>query len=260
MSEHIYSVEVVMVGRMDEVPTPSIYRLEGNGQYEPFCYTLCILRDGPRTILINTGFPEDIAAIAKAWNDEDPKLVFERTDEMRMETILASRGIDPDTVEAVILTPFGPYCTGNISKFRNARIFTSRRGWAHLLGLDDGLPRLPRHITIPDSELAYMVTDGFERLTLLDDEAAPLPGISTFHVGVHHPGSIAVVINTARGKAIFSDGFFKFANIEQMKPIGYCQDLRDCLRNYKRIGAEADLLVPMYDPDLFVRYPGGHVA
>jgi glyoxylase-like metal-dependent hydrolase (beta-lactamase superfamily II) len=255
-----YQIEVVTVGRMDEVPTPSIFRLEGNGRYEPFCYTVCILRQGDRTILINTGFPEDVTAIAKAWRDEDERLDFIRTEEMRLPAILAARGIDPDSVEAVFLTPIGPYNTGNISLFRNARIFISRRGWAHQMGLDDGLPRAQRNIAIPDAELAHLVTEGFERLTLLDDEAVPLPGIRTFHVGVHHPGSIAIAIETASGTAIFSDAFFKFGNIEAMKPIGYCQDLRECLRSYKRIAAEADLLIPMYDPDLFLRYPGGVVG
>lgn len=260
MSPITYSVEVVMVGRMAEVPSPWVYRLEGNGRYESFCYTLCILREGTRTVLINTGFPDDVEDIARAWREEDPRCVLVRTEDMRVASILRERNIDPAAVEAVFLTPFGPYNTGNISMFPNARLFALRRGWAHLMGVDEGLPRSPRHLTIPDSELVYMVTEGFDRLTLLDDEAAPLPGIRTFHVGVHHPGSMAIVIDTARGAVVFSDSFFKFANIEQMKPIGYCQDLRECLRNYKRIADVADLLMPMYDPELFVRYPRGLVA
>ena len=68
---------------------------------------------------------------------------------------------------------------------------------------------------------------------------------------------MAIAINTARGIAVFSDAFFTFANIEEMKPIGYCQDLRQCLRSYRRIAREADLLIPMYDPALFERYLGG---
>jgi len=255
-----YTVEAVMVGRMDEVPTPAIFRLERNGSYEPFCYTMLILRSGGRVVLVNTGFPEDVAAIARAWSDEDPRCRFERTEAMRVEAILAGRRIDPGAVEAVFITPWGPYNTGNISRFPNARIFALKRGWAHLMGLDPDLPPRVRNITIPDAELCHLVTDGFSRLCLLDDEAEPLPGIRTFHVGVHHPGSMAIAIATERGTAIFSDAFFKFANIEQMKPIGYCQDLRQCMRAYRRIAAEADLLVPMYDPDLFVRYPGGRVA
>lgn len=256
----VYSIEAVMVGRMDEVPTPAVFHLERNGSYEPFCYTMLILRSGGRTMLVNTGFPEDVTAIAQAWADDDPRCRFVRTDAMRVETILAERGIDPLAVEAVFITPWGPYNTGNISRFPNAALYALKRGWAYLMGLDPDLPAPVRNITIPDAELRHLVTDARPRLMLLDDEAEPLPGIRTFHVGVHHPGSMALAIETEKGTAIFSDAFFKFANIERMKPIGYCQDLRQCMRSYRRIAQEADLLVPMYDPDLFVRYPGGRVA
>jgi len=256
----LYDVEVVMVGRMDEVPTPAIFHLERNGAYEPFCYTMVILRDGDRTILVNTAFPADVTGIAAAWAAEDSRCQFIRTDEMRIENILASRGIDPLAVEAVFITPWGPYNTGNISLFANAEIFALKRGWAYMMGLDPDLPPRVRHNSIPDEQLAYLVTDGFSRLRLLDDEAEPLPGIRTFYVGVHHPGSMALAIQTRKGTVIHSDAFFKFGNIERLKPIGYCQDLRQCMRAYRRIAAEADLLVPGYDPALFERYPGGRVA
>ena len=176
---------------------------------------------------------------------------------MKLENILAARAIDPLSVRHLFLTPWGPYNTGNISLFANARIYVLKRGWAYLMGLEEDLPPLPRDVTIPRRELVYLVTEGFDKLTLLPDESQPLPGIRAFYAGVHHPASMAIAINTAQGVAIFSDAFFTFANIEEMKPIGYCQDLRQCLRSYRRIAREADLLLPMYDPALFQRYPGG---
>jgi glyoxylase-like metal-dependent hydrolase (beta-lactamase superfamily II) len=256
----LYRIEIVRVGQMAEVPTCAIYTLEKIGQYEPFCYTLCILRSDRRIILINTGFPADVDAIRQDWIDTDARCILERPDSMRIENILAERGIAPAQVTDVFLTPFGPYNTGNISLFRNASIYMLRRGWAYLMGLDEDLPRLRLDIAIPRDELIYLVTDGFDRLILLQDEAEPLPGIRTFYAGVHHPASMALAISTTDGMAIFSDAFFKFGNIEQMKPIGYCQDLRQCMRSYRRIAAEADMLIPMYDPENFVRYPDGIIG
>ncbi|MCY3781815.1 MAG: hypothetical protein OXG78_15985 [Chloroflexi bacterium] len=262
MNDEAYRIEIVQVGKMDEVPTCAVYALEKIGEYEPFCYTMLILRryHDDEVVIINTGFPEEISHIRKAWQDWDARCRFERAEDMKVANILAARGIDPLSVRHVFITPWGPYNTGNISLFRNANLYVLKRGWAYLLGLEENLPRLPRHITIPDAELAYLVTDGFEKLVLLPDEAAPLPGISIFYAGVHHPASMAIAINTAQGIAIFSDAFFKFQNIERMKPIGYCQDLRQCMKSYRRIAQEASLLIPMYDPALFERYPRGIIA
>ena len=246
---------------MDEAPTCAVFALEKIGEYEPFCYTMLILRRhrDAEVIIINTGFPDAIGHIRQAWQDWDARCRLERADDMKVASILAARGIDPLSVRHVFITPWGPYNTGNISLFRNANLYVLKRGWAYLLGLEDNLPRLPRHITITDAELAYLVTDGFENLVLLPDEAEPLPGINTFYAGVHHPASMAIAISTSQGAAIFSDAFFKFRNIEQMKPIGYCQDLRQCMQSYRRIARQADLLIPMYDPALFERYPGGFI-
>lgn len=262
MNQERYKIEIVLVGKMDAVPTAAVYALEKIGEYERFCYTMLILRRerDAEVIIINTGFPEEISHIRKAWQDWDARCWFERKDEMKIANILAARGIDPLSVRHVFLTPWGPYNTGNISLFLNASLYVLKRGWAYLMGLEEDLPRLPRFVTIPDKELVYLVTDGFEKLVLLPDEAEPLPGIRIFYAGVHHPASMAIAINTAQGVAIFSDAFFKFQNIELMKPIGYCQDLRQCLRSYRRIAQEADLLIPMYDPALYERYPGGIIG
>ena len=124
---------------------------------------MLILSGGRRTVLVNTGFPNDATGIAKAWADDDPRCVLVRTSEMRIETILAARNIDPLTVYAVFLTPWGTYNSGNISRFANAAIYALRRGWAYLVRLELDLPPPVRNITIPDAELFHLVTDGTPR-------------------------------------------------------------------------------------------------
>ena len=48
MSDDSYRVEIVQVGKMDEVPASAIYMLEQIGEYQPFCYAMLILRRHPR--------------------------------------------------------------------------------------------------------------------------------------------------------------------------------------------------------------------
>ena len=44
MTDDTYRIEIVQVGRMDEVPSCAIFSLENIDLYEPFCYTMLILR------------------------------------------------------------------------------------------------------------------------------------------------------------------------------------------------------------------------
>ena len=78
---------------MDEAPTCAVYALEKIGEYEPFCYTMLILRRAgdEEVIIINTGSPEGISHIRKAWQDWDARCHFER--QKRHEGRQHSRGV-----------------------------------------------------------------------------------------------------------------------------------------------------------------------
>jgi hypothetical protein len=68
-----------------------------------------------------------------------------------------------------------------------------------------------------------------------------------------------VSIATRGGKAIFSDSFFKFRNIEENIPVGYIESLDEATINYARIRREADFLLPAFDPELLSRYANGQL-
>ena len=75
-----------------------------------------------------------------------------------------------------------------------------------------------------------------------------LPGIRAFWTGCHHRSSIAYSINTSSGSVIVSDCFFKYRNVEEKVPLGIMESLDECMSAYARIRAEADHLLPLYDP------------
>jgi hypothetical protein len=86
------------------------------------------------------------------------------------------------------------------------------------------------------------------------------PGIRTFAAGVHHPSTLAILIDTPAGVDCYSDAFFKFRNIEENIPVGIGRDLDQAFRTYARVRREAQLLIPAYYPAIFERYPGGRVG
>jgi hypothetical protein len=77
---------------------------------------------------------------------------------------------------------------------------------------------------------------------------------------VHHRSSMAYLIQTAKGKVAVSDCVFKFKNIEEMEPLGIQESLEEFHVTCNRIKREADTFLPLYEPDILKRYPGGKIA
>ena len=67
-------------------------------------------------------------------------------------------------------------------------------------------------------------------------------------------------IDTEKGTVIYTDAFFRYANIEENIPIGVCQNWEEAFRTYDRVRKRADIILPAIDPDVFKRHPKGVVA
>jgi hypothetical protein len=169
-------------------------------------------------------------------------------------------GVTPGDVDLVLITPLQAYAVGNIPLFHNATVCLSRRGWIE----DFHAPLYEMHVTrklrIPDDVLAYLTLEAPERLRLLADEEEILPGLEAFWVGTHHRSSMAYAIETSVGRVVVTDCCFKYGNIEGNHPLGIMESLPECMDAYRRIRAEADIVIPLYDPEVLQRFPEGKVA
>lgn len=253
-----YTIELAKVGSQ-EAPGPEVFFMDSFEAWLPLWFTMAIVRGEGRTIALNTGIEADVQHLIEGYPKWHPKAIFARSEEERVERILERLKVDPDDVDTVILTPLGFYSCGNISLFRNARICLLRSGWAALLAPGPFAPDRPPASVIPPAELNHLLTDGWPRVRLLDDEAEIVPGIRTYFTGVHHPSSMGIEIQTARGTALYSDSAFYFRNVEENIPVGIGRNLEEARRAYARM-RHADLLIPAYDPAVFDRYPGGRIG
>jgi hypothetical protein len=95
---------------------------------------------------------------------------------------------------------------------------------------------------------------------LLQDEEGILPGIRVFWAGVHHRSSLAVCVETKRGTVILTDCFFKYGNIEQGHYLGVMESMMEADATWSRIRKEGRIVASIYDPEVFLRFPGGVVA
>ncbi len=243
-----YEVQVLKMGQC-QVPGPEVYWMSNWDTWETLHFWMVVIRGGGKNIIINTGPPRDLTALNAAWKEAiDERSQMVRQEAERPEAALARIGLKPQDIDVVLITPLQAYATGNIPLFTKAEICLSKRGWIEDFHAPKYHMHIPRRLRIPDDVLQYLEITAPDRLRLLEDEEEVLPGIRTFWTGVHHRSSMAYVIETAKGRILVSDCFFKYRNVEGMVPLGIMESLEECMRAYERIRKEADILLPLYDP------------
>jgi hypothetical protein len=254
-----YSVHLARVGTQ-WVPGAEIYYMRDFEDWQPLRFTMAVLRNEHRTVVVNTGFEDDFSGYEAAWRAWHPRSASSREEDERAEAALARLGVDPADVDIVVLSPFGGYATGKIDLFPRAEICFSRSGWERLMS-----PRRTRfdHTPaqlFPRSQLEYLFFDAWDRVRLLEDEDEIAPGLRSVTTRAHQPASLSLFISTSAGTVCYSDSFFTYRNVEERIPLGLARSLDDSVRSIELARSQADLVLPAYDPVLFERYPDGRVV
>ena len=256
-----YSVRLIPAGR-SQVRGPEAFWMDRWDEWVELVFYVVLIRGEGRTLLINTGPPDDLADINRVWQGYlgDSRAALVIADDERLPGALSRADIEPADVDTVVLSPFSAYATGGLHHFPRATIVLSRHGWTHFITASSGDQTVERATRIPMPHLAHLVTDWWERVRLLDDEDEIAPGITTTRTGVHDRGSLAVAIPTARGTVVYSDSAYHNENIERRHPIGIAYDLDEARISYELIAARADILLAGFDPGHMDRHHGGVVA
>jgi len=260
-----YQIDVLKTGQFPETPGPEIYWMSnfGDDRWERLNVYAMLIRGGGNTILVNCGAPLDyLPWLNKRWgagSNYRHQLVVNEED--HIENRLAAAGVRPEDVQHLIITPLQPYAIGGLDKFPNAQIYVNREGWADLFA-----PRYKPHphdylpACVPPRLIPYIFVDAWERMNMLKNEQTILPGLEVFWTGVHHRSSIAVKVQTKAGVVIFSDCMFRYEHITEGRLLGINENMYEALEAYPRIRREADILVPMYEPRVLERHPGGKIG
>ena len=236
--------------------------MEAWNQREEMNVLIYLLRAEGHNILINTGPPQDLTIINEAWLKffGYPEAQIVRTDAQLSQNILRSQNLTPEDISLVLVTPLQAYATANIPLFRNATIAVSRRGWIEDFQAPYYHLHVPRHLRVPPDVNRYLQNEGWDKLRLLSDEEELLPGLRVFWAGVHHRSSMAVAIETVKGTVIITDSFFKYGNIESGRYLGVMESMMEADATWARIRKESAIFASIYDPEVFVRHPGGILA
>lgn len=254
-----YSLKLLRVGH-SQVPGPEARWMRDFDTWTDLVFQVALIRGQGRTILVNTGPPDDISTLNEGWTSFlGDRAALHRSDDDHLLERLAREGIAPADVTDIILTPLQLYTVGNLRAFPNARIHISKTGWVHFHTSHDHLHD-DRWTSIPRETLIWLVTDAWSRVSLLGDEDEVLPGIRTWWCGGHHRASIVVEVTTRLGVAAISDSYFHLSNVIDEHPIGITENIYESVDAYRRVKRTADVIVPLYDPLNFTRFPDGSVA
>lgn len=255
-----FEVHVLKMGQC-EVAGPEVYWMSHWNDWVELYFWMVVIRGNGKTAIINTGPPADLVELNARWSSafgERGKLV--RQESERPVNALASLGIRPDDVDYVLIAPLQVYATANIQLFKNARVGISKRGWMEDFHAEKFPMHVPRRFRLADETLLYLMFEGHEKLHLLENEDEVLPGLRCFWAGVHHRSSMVYLIETAQGTVAVSDCVFKYRNIEEMEPLGIQESLEEFHVTCHRIKREADIFIPLYEPEVLKRHPGGKIA
>ena len=214
-------------------------------------YLIWALRDGDRTVVVDTGFSRE--------EGERRGRTFLRTP----AEALALIGVDPLEVADVVITHLHYDHAGNLDAFPNARFhiqdaemgFATGRAMTH-----DAV----RHSFRVDDVVAMVRHVYAERVLFhsgdVEGEDAGLPrGLSLHHIPGHTPGQMALRVNTARGRVVVaSDSSHFYENFLDGRAFATHDSLSDLLDGHRRIRTLADSdehVVPGHDPLVLSLYP-----
>jgi glyoxylase-like metal-dependent hydrolase (beta-lactamase superfamily II) len=257
----VYSLRALKIGEAKAVGPISFYM----GHWDELEYSphyIWLAQDEERTVLVNTGLPqdpEDLRILNASCRAAHPENYFAPDHIWPPQNVLAQVGVEPEDVDAILVTAMGAYATGNLELFPAADIYMSRTGWVDFMA-PPRRPSVNRETIFTDATITTLLTQAWPRVHLVGDEEEVLPGIKMFWVGCHHRGSMAVSIPTVKGKVVISDSIFMYENFEPGVPIGVVENIFECHDALERIRKEADIVIPGHDPEVLVRYPGGIIA
>ncbi len=254
-----YSVRSLKVGQV-EIPGPELFWMGGWDEWYPLWLQIVLIQGNGVTALVNTGPPPDLSPINSIWTSmlgDRAELI--RAPEEEIDAVLARVGLSPSDITHLFLTPLQLYTTGNVLRFPNATICLSKRGWIHYHTTHEH-PHDSRWHSISKEVLVHMVTDGWDRVRLLEPEDEPISGIRSWDSGVHHRASMVVEVDSASGVVAISDSFFYYENIEEGRLLGINENMYEALAANQRVLNTAQHIIPLYEPRVFDRYPEGIVA
>jgi len=212
----------------------------------PLDYFVWAIVGEKRTFVFDTGFDEKVAT------QRQRELLRPVGEGLKMI------GIDPDTVEDVIVSHMHFDHCGNHELFPRARYHVQDVEMAYCTGRCMCHSYLRHPFAYED--VASMIGKLYAgRVQFHDGSSEIAPNITVHRVGGHSKGLQVVRVLTRRGWVVLgSDAAHFYANFEQYRPFPVLESASDMLRSFdtmRELSSSIQHIVPGHDPLVLARYP-----
>lgn len=246
MDDDTYELYAIRYGHHDRPASENFIGGDPHNGPMPLDYYVWVIRNEQRTFVLDTGFNQKAA-------DERKRQMLRPVEEG-----LRALGIDPDSVEDVILSHMHYDHAGNIGLFPRARFhvqdcemeFATGRCMCH---------GILRHAFDAD-DVTKLVRRLYAGHVAFHDGTSELaPGITLHLIGGHSKGLQAVRVKTRRGAVVLAaDVAHFYAHLEQRRVFPTVYNVGDVLEGYNKVEALAaskQHVIPGHDPRVLKIYP-----
>ena len=213
----------------------------------PMDYYIWVARHGASTIVIDTGFTEEVCRRRGGRS-------YLRCPVQSLDLL----GIQAAQVDHVILTHLHYDHAGNFDRFPSARFHLQESEMHYATGRHMQYPRLSHSFEVED--ICGLVRLNYGRRVCFHRGAGDVaPGISVHWAGGHTAGLQFVRIHTKRGWVVLaSDVSHFYENFENHRPFSSAFHVGQMLEGFDSLYAQASSpahIVPGHDPLVMTRYP-----
>ncbi len=218
-----------------------------NGETYDYALYFWLILGGEKPIMVDAGLTD----VAEMNRGAAPVLRQPITQDQRESTPAQLRrfGLAPEDIGHVLITHLHFDHVDDLPLYTKAGVYIGKKEWegATAAAPSWGHARVLREFT---SNIQCR-----ERLVLVEDQEV-LPGVESFWIGGHTPGSMAFCVNTAYGRVVLTgDTVPLLANFERNVPPGIFSDLEECRAAMAKIRSRADVVLPSHDPGTLDRWP-----
>ncbi len=246
MSDDVHEVYAIRYGHHERRSSENFIGGDPHDVPQPLDFFVWAIRGPHGTFVVDTGFDE-LMAKKRQRSILNP-----------VGAGLKALGIEPDSVEDVIVSHLHYDHTGNYDLFPRAHYHLQDFEMAYATGrhMCHAYPRMPFEV----EDVVAMVRKVFAgRVTFHDGASEIKPGITVHRIGGHSKGLQCIRVKTRRGAVVLaSDSTHLYAHIEQGRvfPIVYSAgEVIDGYETLKKLATSMDHIVPGHEPQVLARYP-----
>jgi glyoxylase-like metal-dependent hydrolase (beta-lactamase superfamily II) len=202
-------------------------------------YFFWLVRSPHGTVVVDCGFTDEVAAQRN------------RTIQTQPAELLARMGVDPKTVDHLVLSHMHFDHVGNIDLFPNATVHIARAEHDYWTGRHSDVPAFSWPVERHDvDQLGDLAREG--RLALTEDQSEIMPGVRLLRFPGHTPGQLVTDVAVGSDRImIASDAVHYYDELRNVWPNHLFTDMEQLLDSYaelRALDARPDVdLIPGHD-------------